>query len=41
MQRYLDEELVINREDMAIAYLRIGPKAQDLFSGKSKVIPVF
>ena len=38
MQHYLDEELVITKEDMACAYLRPGPKANDLLSGKGKVI---
>lgn len=38
MQHYLDEELFINKDEVAVAYLRIGPKAQELFSGNAKVI---
>lgn len=41
MQRYLDEELVFNREDIAIAYVRIGPKSQELFSGRAKVLTFY
>ena len=37
MQHYLDEELFINRDEVAVAYLRVGPKAQELMSGKAKV----
>ena len=37
MSHYLDEELFINRDEVAVAYLRIGPKAEDLFNGKAKV----
>lgn len=37
MSHYLDEELFINKDEMAVAYLRVGPKAQDLLSGKDRV----
>ena len=38
MQHYLDEELFINKEEMAIGYLRVGPKAKDLMEGRAKVL---
>lgn len=41
MQHYLDEELFITRDEVAVAYLRVGPKAQELLSGKAKVYPTF
>lgn len=38
MQHYLHEELFINKDDMAMAYVRVGPKAQELLSGQAKVL---
>lgn len=34
MQHYLDEELFITKDGVAVAYLRTGSKTQDLLSGK-------
>ena len=41
MKHYLDEELVITKEDVAIAYLRIGSKARAILSGEDKVHILF
>ena len=37
MQHYLDEELFITRDGVAVAYLRTGPKASELLCGKTNV----
>lgn len=37
IQHYLHEELFINKDEMAMAYMRVGPRANDLLSGKAKV----
>ena len=37
MQHFLDEELFITRDGVAVAYLRTGPKTAELLSGKSNV----
>jgi len=37
MQHFLDEELFITRDGVAVAYLRTGSKAGELLSGKSNV----
>ena len=41
MQHYLDEDLVITRDDIAAAYVRLGHKAAELLSGKARVITLF
>ena len=37
MQHFLDEELFITRDGVAVAYLRTGPKSAELLSGKTNV----
>ena len=41
MQHYLDEDLVITRDDIAAAYVRLGHKAAELLSGKARVINLY
>lgn len=37
MQGYLDEELVATRDDIAVAYVRMGHKGQQLFDNNTRV----
>ena len=34
---YLQEKMVPNREEIILSYIKLGPKADDLLSGKVKV----
>nr|CAD7576275.1 unnamed protein product [Timema californicum] len=38
IEEYLREDLVVTRDDIAIAYVKAGPKTRDLLAGKVKVM---